>query len=167
MFIVRECRYVCGGRKGPDVFFSAKKLRNAPWEVVPAWQMTRTFFQLEWPRKPILSVDLSIFFANLSTNLVGTKILFFRGFCVPDQICWLFIYLSIFRSVDLLIWREKSTDRQIDRLECPSFSPFVDVCLSICRFFPNFVRWNGRRQIDRSTVCRHVDRSTDQILCPR
>ncbi len=34
MFIVRECRYVCGGRKGPDVFFPAKKLRNAPWEVV-------------------------------------------------------------------------------------------------------------------------------------
>ena len=25
---------MCGGRKGPDVFFSAKKLRNAPWEVV-------------------------------------------------------------------------------------------------------------------------------------
>ena len=34
MFIVRECRYVCGGRKGPHVFFPAKKLRNAPWEVV-------------------------------------------------------------------------------------------------------------------------------------
>jgi hypothetical protein len=32
---VRECRYVCGGRKGPHVFFPAKKLRNAPWEVVP------------------------------------------------------------------------------------------------------------------------------------
>jgi hypothetical protein len=31
---VRECRYVCGGRKGPHVFFPAKKLRNAPWEVV-------------------------------------------------------------------------------------------------------------------------------------
>ena len=42
---------------------------------------------IECPRKPNLSVDLSIFFANLSTNLVGTKILFFRGFCVPDQIC--------------------------------------------------------------------------------
>jgi hypothetical protein len=27
---------VCGGRKGPHVFFPAKKLRNAPWEVVPA-----------------------------------------------------------------------------------------------------------------------------------
>jgi hypothetical protein len=34
MFIVRECRYVCGGRKGRGFFFPAKKLRNAPWEVV-------------------------------------------------------------------------------------------------------------------------------------
>ncbi len=25
---------MCGGRKGPVVFFPAKKLRNAPWEVV-------------------------------------------------------------------------------------------------------------------------------------
>jgi hypothetical protein len=25
---------VCGGRKGSDVFFFAKKLQNAPWEVV-------------------------------------------------------------------------------------------------------------------------------------
>ncbi len=25
---------MCGGRKGPHVFFPAKKLRNAPWEVV-------------------------------------------------------------------------------------------------------------------------------------
>jgi hypothetical protein len=31
---VRECRYVCGGRKGRGFFFPAKKLRNAPWEVV-------------------------------------------------------------------------------------------------------------------------------------
>jgi hypothetical protein len=29
--------YMCdGGRKDPDVFFSAKNLRNAPWEVVYA-----------------------------------------------------------------------------------------------------------------------------------
>ncbi len=40
----------------------------------------------------------------------------------------------------------------------------LSVDMSIFSFF--FVRWNGR-QIDRSTVCRHVDISTDEILCPR
>jgi hypothetical protein len=41
---VRECRYVCGGRKGPHVFFPAKKLRNAPWEVVMGvYRMAKTY----------------------------------------------------------------------------------------------------------------------------
>ncbi len=48
------------------------------------------------PRKPKLSVDLSIFFANLSTNLVGTKMLCFCGFCVPDQTCWLLMLICRF-----------------------------------------------------------------------
>jgi hypothetical protein len=41
---VRECRYVCGGRKGPHVFFPAKKLRNAPWEVVIRVRLFTTEF---------------------------------------------------------------------------------------------------------------------------
>ena len=43
-----------------------------------------------------LSVDLSIFLANLSTDLAGAKICFFVFFCVPENILNLSACLLIF-----------------------------------------------------------------------
>ena len=62
-----------------------------------------------------LSVDLSIFLANLSTDIAGAKIGFFVIFCVPENTSNLSACLSIFSST--------STYRTIPPATIPTNSP--------------------------------------------
>ena len=49
-----------GGRKGSDVFFSAKKVRNAPWEVVGG-SRTRYLFNSYVDFTYLINLDLTTY----------------------------------------------------------------------------------------------------------
>ncbi len=64
---------MCGGRKGPDVFFPAKKLRNVPWEVVTGGVTSpHTLVTLEVRRSTYIPTEIVIN-CNLKINNLHTR----------------------------------------------------------------------------------------------